>query len=249
MKKFLVILFSLVFVISSYAQEKVVEPSNNPIKKLKPADRIMVDVFIDLWQKLPATLSTGYLNRGANVYYMKDLPFGKSNFGFAAGLGISCHNLYSDSYIDREKLLDTTTGAFSYGKTSFFEIPQTNGTSAVSYKKNKMTVIYADIPIEFRYRTKNNGFKVGIGFKGGILVTSYTKYNGTEYWNSIITDNTVKVKNYKIPNAEKFRYGATLRIGWRWITAFGYYQLSNLFKKDLGPDMYPISVGVTISPL
>jgi hypothetical protein len=250
MKKLLIILFSVVLIINCNAQEKVADASTNAIKKLKPADRIMVDVFVDLWQGLPSTVSTTKnINRGANVYYMKDLPFGKSNFGFAAGVGISCHNLYSDSYIAREKLLDTATGTYSYGKTSFFEIPKTNGNSEVTYKNNKMTAIYADIPIEFRFRTKNNGFKVGLGFKGGILVTSYTKYNGTEYWNTLITDNKVKVKNYKVPNIEKFRYGATLRIGWRWVTAFAFYQISDLFKKDLGPEMYPISVGITISPL
>ena len=40
---------------------------------------------------------------------------------------------------------------------------------------------------------------------------------------------------------------ATARIGWGWVNVFATYSLTTLFKTDRGPELYPFSVGLTIS--
>ncbi len=85
-----------------------------------------------------------------------------------------------------------------------------------------------------------------MGFKFGFLVRGHTKYKGDDYIDG--TTQEVIIKKKKLAFMEKNRYGFTGRIGYKWLNLWGYYQLSTLFEKGKGPEMYPISVGITIIP-
>ncbi len=267
MKKFALILACFLAVTSVFGQKDADEKTNTnktkPLARLDQADRIMVDIFTDIWMNKPddSVMSITAINRGANAYFMRDIPIGKSNFSFAIGAGISCHNLYSNALPVRESVVDTSV-AFGYvftGKTIFQKLPETVGTTEVGYKNNKLTSIFIDIPVEFRFRTKNQGqkFKFALGFKAGYMLSSHVKYRGDDLgynyvgqsW-SLNSDETVKWKTYKVPNIETYRMGPTLRIGWGWVNISAYYSLTKLFKKNKSyTEMYPISVGLTITPL
>jgi hypothetical protein len=80
----------------------------------------------------------------------------------------------------------------------------------------------------------------------GFLIDSHTKYIGDDY----IFDGTdrIHVKFKDVRNIEKFRYGVTARFGWKFINLTGFYSLTGLFKKGKGPDLYPISVGISFMP-
>jgi hypothetical protein len=80
-------------------------------------------------------------------------------------------------------------------------------------------VVYADIPLEFRFRLKNNAFKFYLGGKFGVMLGNHTKYSGDNY-NEDYPTPTMKVKEYKIPNVSRVRYGITLRTGWKWIQVY-----------------------------
>ena len=43
-----------------------------------------------------------------------------------------------------------------------------------------------------------------------------------------------------------FRYGLTARVGLGFIRFYANYDLVPLFQKDRGPELYPVSVGITI---
>ena len=250
MKKIMFVALCLALSYSLSAQDKE-DKKKTTFGKLSQADRIVTDIFTDMWIMKGAaadSIDPKQINRGANVYIMKEFPFGTSNFSFATGLGISCHNLYSDA-TPINYTLDTNGNRVYGGSTVFTKIPSksTDGSQDIHYKNNKFTVVYADIPLEFRFRLKNNAFKFYLGGKIGLMLGNHTKYSGDNY-NEDSPTPTMKVKEYKIPNVNKVRYGITVRTGWKWIQAYGYLSLSDLFKKDKGPDMYPISVGLTISP-
>lgn len=251
MKKIMFVALCLVLSYSLSAQDKE-DLKKATYGKLKQADRFVVDVFTDMWMLKGAakdSIDPKQINRGANVGIMHEIPFGASNFSFAVGLSVGCHNLYSDATPMKNYTHDSL-GAKIYDRTTVFKkIPQfsTDGKQEINFKNNKFTVIYADIPLEFRFRLKNNAFKFYLGGKFGVMMGNHTKYNGDNY-NEAYPTPTIKEKEYKIANVNSVRYGLTVRTGWKWIQVYGYYSLSNLFKKDKGPDMYPISVGLTISP-
>ncbi len=191
------------------------------------------DFFSDIWQNVPESLELSTINRGVSLSGMYNYQFGKSNFSFAIGLGFTSHNMYTNSFV----VTDTTEG-----KTYFK--PINDSLSNIEYKKSKVSVSYLEIPVEFRLKTTKK-FRLALGFKLGYLIDKHYKYKGDDFQGG---EGEAIYKHNNIDYLEKYRYGPTFRIGYKFINLMAYYQISKLFKPDQGPDMYPISVGITIMP-
>jgi len=188
-----------------------------------------VDLFTDIWQNKPDDMYIRTINQGANVFAMYNFQLANGPSTFGVGLGISNHNLYSHSRIDNIK-----------GDTIVFTpIPDD-----LSYKRTKINLTYLDIPMELKIRFKNE-MKMGVGFKIGYLMNSKEKYVGDM---STAQPNRVTIKQKSISQLETYTYGFTLRFGYKSVNLFGYYQISQIFKRDRGPELYPISVGITLTP-
>lgn len=221
MKKLLLILFCFVTVHATYSQVVT--------EKTKRAFTFGVDVFADIWQDIPEGIEPKTINPGVNVFGSYNYMFGESNLSFSPGIGLGIHNLFSDSWL-------RVTNDSAY----FEPIPDT-----LSYKKSKMVNTYFDIPLELRYKSKGE-FRVAVGFKFGFLIKSHTKYKGHNFIEGTTDEVIIKVARYDF--VETTRYGFTGRIGYKWLNLWGYYQLSTLFQKSKGPEMYPISIGLTLIP-
>ena len=112
-----------------------------------------------------------------------------------------------------------------------------------NYKRSKINLVYLDFPAELRFRFDNK-WKLGIGFKLGIVIDSKTKYVG----DITAIGPRVHQKSKKISSLEKYTFGPTLRLGYKWFNVFAYYQPARVFQRDLGPEFYPLSVGITLAP-
>jgi hypothetical protein len=223
MKKLLIVLLSIV---SLHSFSQVV---NEETKRLFTFG---LDVFTDIWQDIPKTVDPKTINPGVNIFGTYNYMFGKSDVSFSPGLGIGVHNMFNSSFIH-------TNNDSSYFVPINIEQPD------ISYKKSKFVATYLDIPLEIRYKSKSQ-FRAAIGFKFGFLIMGHSKYKGDDYQEG--TTNLVIYKKKKIDYLETNRYGFTARIGYKWLNLYGYYQLSTLFQENKGPEMYPISVGITIIP-
>jgi hypothetical protein len=226
---FLVILFAGILI---QASGQVVNETAK--KKIS----VGVGLFTDIMVKFPAGVHPRTINQGVTIMGTYNIPFGKSNFGFAIGLEVTAHNIYGN-YI-----LNKTTDS-----TKFMRIPDT-----VSYKRSKMTLAYLEIPIEFRYKSKSK-VSVGIGFKAGFLVGSSTKYVGngninisSGYVPATNYNEKTKVKFWSIKDLESFTYGPTFRIGYKWFNVYGSYMLSSVFSKSKAEEVVPLSVGFILMP-
>ncbi len=238
MKKAVFSFIVALFCITSFAQE---EGESGSSTRLKKTDRVVLDVFYDMWQDVPDGLNFKSIQPGVAYTSFQDFPLGNSNFSFALGVGISVHNMHTDGLLT----VDTA------GNTEFMTIPATvtfgGQTKDISYKINKLTLTYIESPIEFRFRTKSvHPFKIYAGFKLGLLIQEHTKYVGDDFITG--SDNEIKFKEYKHQNFENLRYGPTIRIAYRWISLCGSYNMTPVFEKDKGPQMYPVSVGLSIMP-
>jgi hypothetical protein len=196
---------------------------------------IGLDVFTDIWQDTPppTELETGTINPGVNIFGTYNYMFGESNVSLSPGFGLGIHNMFNKSFIE-------TTD-----ESSEFVLITDSIDDSYSFKKSKLVVTYLDIPIELRYKSKG-GFRLAAGFKFGFLIHSHTKYKGDDFLGE--TNDLVKYKKGKIKFLETNRYGVIARIGYKWLNLWGYYQLSTLFEKGNGPEMYPISIGITLIP-
>lgn len=220
MKKTSIILFILVLSgIASVAQEK--QPGE--FRKFS----LGFDLYTDIWQKLPENVDASWLNRSVNFYGLFNNQMGESNFDFSYGLGMSVHNLYMDA-LPYDK----------WGYTEFINIPD-----SISYDKAKITMAYVDIPLEIRYRAKS-GFRAYFGFKFSVLVHQHSKFVGEDP--NVGYDVTIKRDDVRY--LELWQYTVYAKIGYKWLNLYGAYQLQPTFKKDEGPQMFPISVGLSIMP-
>ncbi len=222
MKKISLLILSLLFILPLIAQDKMDEDTR---KKFS----IGIDIFTDIYQDIPNDLDLKTINRGLNVFGMYNYQFGKSNISVAIGAGISSHNMYSGSMV-----------AHMNDSTFFTKIPD-----SISYKKSKLNLTFLDVPFEFRLKTKTK-FRMALGFKVGFLIGKHSKYKGDALDGG--NSGTIITKSTDIRNLETFRYGPTFRIGYKWINVFGYYQISKMFKPDQGPQIYPITVGISLMP-
>jgi hypothetical protein len=189
---------------------------------------IGVGLLTDIWMNQPTGMKTRTINQGVQLFGTYNTQFGKSNFSFAIGLGITIHNMYWNYRFQGDSLK--------------FQFVPLAGTS---YKRSKVTMPYFEVPIEFRLKTKSK-ISAGIGFKIGYMVYSHTKYVGSDYLYK--TNNTLKVSFKGVKNLENFAYGPTVRLGYKWFNLTGYYSLSSVFQKATGYDIYPISIGFVLMP-
>ena len=250
MKQIIVLLFLSLFSIGLFAQSDLNTKEDGGgtisrnLKKVDTRDRLILEFAHNNWAGQPDSLSTRWFNRGINMYFMYDVPLGNSDkVSIAPGIGFASTNVYHNSF-----LLSDTSGSY------FLKIPD-----SLDYKKgsNKLSQTFLDIPFELRFRTKPNNanktFKVAFGFRAGMRLDAHTKYVGDNFMpDNILLNNTaagedIKFKNKKVPNIRRFRYAATVRLGYGNFSIFGLYNFSTVFDTDKGPGMNAWSVGLTFN--
>ncbi len=193
----------------------------------------VIDVFNDVYINVPDSVDGRFFNGGMSFSGFFEHHFGSSNFSAAIGAGLGTHNFYSHSFVVTDS--NNVSGLRPISKL----YPGT------SHDKNKLSYTYIDFPIELRMRTKTD-FRAAVGFKFGVLIDSHSKYKGDDYIAGTDDDLFVKIKD--INNIENLRYGISARFGWRYINVMGFYSFTNLFEKNRGPEMYPISFGISLMP-
>lgn len=219
------IILSLVILVPlfSFSQEKNKVMSQSTVKRVS----VGADIYQDFWLNKPDDMDGRAINQGAGAYFTYSIPIGKSPLSFAIGAGVSWHNLYSNTRITNIKA-DTIV---------FTPIADT-----IDYKKSKIGVTYLDFPIEFRLKTNNN-IRASIGIKLSYVIDAKTKYKGDR-----LDGYQVIQKEKQVSNIDKFQFGPQVRIGYSWFHIVCYYSVTQLFEKDKGPDISPISLGITFMP-
>lgn len=185
------------------------------------------DIYTDIWQNQPDKMSTRTINQGANVYLQYNFLLNdKGSVSFGVGPGISSHNLYSNSKIQDVK-----------GDSILFK------PILLDYRRSKVNVVYFYIPMDIKFRFKNN-IKLSVGFNFGFTIDSKQKYYGNR-------EDGIRVmeKEKKIEHLDKYTYGPTIRFGWNIINIYAAYQINGIIEKGYGTDnLNPISVGITLTP-
>ena len=189
-------------------------------------DRFIFDFQTANFLETPDSLKINAYSPGMNAYIMYDYPFGQESiFSFGWGYGFSSFNVHHNGSFVEDSLKNTLFIPFE---------------STYSYKKNKLSVNYLEVPLELRIRTNGlRQFKLTLGGKVGYAVNIHTK----------IKDDRGKFKEYQVPNLEKLRYGVYGAIGVGRVMLYGFYGLSELFEENRGPKMVPMTLGLRFNLL
>lgn len=208
----------------------------------RSADHFMLQYGADSWQGRPDSVRTGGFSRHFNFYFMVDKPF-KTNPHFSVGLGAgigSSNMFFNNTKVDI--------------KANTAKLPFTNVDSTDHFKKNKLTTISLEIPVELRYYANpanpNKSWKAALGLKVGTMLKAYTKGKNLVNKNGAsLYGPSYIVKEYN----KKFLNGTSLaltgRIGYGIISLDAGYQLTSVLKDGTGPSMHRFSMGITISGL
>jgi len=225
MKKFIIVFTLFLAGFGAFAQIE----TESTLKKFS----VGYDLYTTIWMNMPEGFKTRTINQGANVFLMYNHAAANSKFSFAGGLGVSSENLYiKDAYIPNIKA----------DSIYFSNLPD-----GVNLKRSKLNVTYLDIPVEIRYVT-NNKMRFTLGMKFGFAIDSKTKMVGDAFDEDGTLGYGTKEKNKSVTQLESTRFGVQARVGYKWVHVYGYYSLNKVFKADKGPEMYPLSIGVTFMP-
>ncbi len=106
--------------------------------------------------------------------------------------------------------------------------------------KSKMTMWYLNVPllIEFQIPAGRKRVNLSMGVLGGLKLCSRTKM---KYTQSGSKSKEVARGDY---NLYPFRWATTVRAGYGFMHLYATYYPTSLFKKDLGPELYPLNVGL-----
>ncbi|MGB5006334.1 MAG: outer membrane beta-barrel protein [Ferruginibacter sp.] len=238
MKKLLLIVFALSTVFAAAAQEK---------KKMggfvtRTGDHLMLQLTNDHWIGAPDSIKSrmkGFA-RGANVYIMLDQRFKSSpKWSVAFGLGLGTSNMYfKNMTVDLKSKTNT--------------LPFRNVDSIDHFKKYKLTTAFLELPVELRYtfdpENESKSIKAAIGFKVGTVLNVHTKGK------TLLDKNGATINSYTAKETAKgyfngTRLAATARVGYGNFSIFASYQLNNILKDGVGPDMKLFQVGLNLSGL
>ena len=230
MKKVFFTLIALVISASGFAQ-LIANKTDNRVT-------FGLDLFHDFQLAPSDNWDPRGFNQGVSFALTYNFPLGESaKHTVSIGAGMSSHNYFSYSRI----MNPYTNGDFVYQ----------NYRDVENFKRYKVNPIYAEVPLELRFRIKD-AVKIGVGVKVGLNVGTKTRYVGPDGDDNILTDEsgaTINEKYLYINNVEGMAYSATLRVGGRWVSAFAAYQISPVFEVGHNaPTFHPLSVGVTFAP-
>jgi len=157
-----------------------------------------------------------------------NLPFGKP-LGLVTGMGFKWNNYHFDG--NNNVMKDPVSGVI---------IPS-YPPAGITYAKTKMNTFFLTVPLifEVQFGPKKKGF-FGVGVIGDLKLLSNTKIRYYE------GGSKQKIKEKSDFNLSPLRYHLTARLGYRFVKLFANYSMVPMFKKNMGPELYPVTIGLTL---
>jgi hypothetical protein len=175
-------------------------------------DQFYLNITYNTLQKVPDGLQQTKFSPGFSVGFLRDMPINASRtFAVAAGLGYSL-SVYNQNL-----------GIFESNNATTYEILNAEG---VSVSKDKLSLHYVDLPVEFRWRNAtpdNHRFwRVHFGVKLSYLVANQYK----------LVSTAGNLTNSNLNDLSKFHYGLYLSTGWNTWNIYAYYGFNPIFTSD-----------------
>ena len=246
MKKFL--LLAVAFSLTSFLYSQETPSKKKDWSKVRltnrPNDHFMLQYGITNWTNKPDSINTKGFSRSFNFYIMIDMPFKTDpRFSVAFGPGLGVDNMFF------EATNITTTNHLK--PLEFQNLKDTN-----HFDKYKLVNAFLELPVELRFahnpENSNKSWKVAVGAKVGVLVSTHTKGKRWVDKNGELIPGFSEKYVRKDKDKHFFngnRLVGMARIGYGNLSLFGTYQIGSLIKEGLGPQVRPYTIGLTLSGL
>jgi hypothetical protein len=212
----------LVFLMTVCVTAQNVETDFDAPDSLYREDQFYCNISYNILQNGPSGLRQNKFSTGLSGGFLRDMPLNKKRtFAIAAGLG------YSLSVYNQNMGIIDNNGVNTY---------QILDSDDITYSKDKLTLHFVDVPIEFRWRNStietHKFWRVYVGIKLSYLI--YDQYK------LISSQGNVHQKNNTDLN--DFHYGIYLSTGWNTWNIYAYYGLNPLFKSSAKIDGQAITM-------
>lgn len=211
--------------------DKSINLSHDP--SLELTDPKKVTQFMELDYSKSWVFSLNFYEHFFKIY--------QHHFGLVTGLGLE----YNNYELKHNVRLIQNGGGFVSNNLNAYNQNYTWGVvdSTFNFSKNRFKTFYINAPLMFEINTgdhKNKSFHLSAGAIVGYKFTTRMKYkykdNGDEQ----------KIKDDQNFNTNPFKVALTARVGYGWLNFFATYSLTPLFESGRGPELYPVSVGMTL---
>ena len=174
-------------------------------------DQFYINISYNILQKGPSGLRQNKFSTGLSGGFLRDMPLNqKRTLSVAAGIG------YTLAIYNQNLGIINTNGVNSYQILD----------SEITYSKDKLSMHFIDLPIEFRWRDStpesHKFWRLYMGLK-----LSYLFY---DQYKLVSSEGTNRQTNNKDLN--DFHYGVYLSTGWNTWNIYAYYGLNPLFKSS-----------------
>ena len=188
-------------------------PNSAEIDSLYREDQFYVNISYNFLRNKPRNVIQNSFSTGINLGFLRDFPINKlRTLAIAPGLGLSYNNYKQNLFIDKDN-----TGIFDYKIL----------TEADIFDKNKFSLYYADLPIEFRWRNStfesHKFYRTYLGFKISYLLYSQSRFVSSS--KSVTIDAN--------PDFNKILYSVYAAVGNNSVNVFVNYGLNSIFKQGM----------------
>lgn len=211
---FLVLVFCNLSVIAQNDSLKIEQPSRyqpdfTAVDSLYREDQFYASFTYNILTNIPRELAQNKFSVGVSGGFLRDIPLNKKrNAGIAIGAGYGLQN-YNYNLIVREN---------SAGREYTFI------DEDMYYEKNKLSLNYVEIPLEFRWRTSvpesHKFWRIYTGVKFSYLFYSRSKFTG-DGGKTLILNN---------PDLNKIRWSAYVSAGYNTWNFYACYGFTPIFK-------------------
>lgn len=210
MKKFLMIIFGLLYALPICAQD-VYYGSAGVIDSLYREDQIYLGLTFHVLSDLPGEVTQKGFSGGFHAGVIRDFPVNRRrNIAIGAGVGWSVNTYGQELFIGQD----------SGGNTIFRDL----NTLEREYDTNRFSTQLIEVPLEFRWRTStpesHRFWRVYTGLKFGYAY--FVKSNFKEDGNHVIQTD--------IPEFDRLRLGTIFTFGYNTFNFHVYYNLNPIFK-------------------
>jgi hypothetical protein len=177
------------------------------------------------------------------------IEFGSHHAGLMTGLGIE----FTSYHLENNKRL-------MYNRDSTWAVD----AEPLNFTKNKLRQIGLRVPLMLEFNTgraeivrktgkngegktwteeemtRKNNFHIAAGVIGSLYFDTMYKVKYEQ------DGETKKDRSGASYNLLPYRLAASVRLGWNSLNLFAEYSLTDLFKKDRGPELTPVNIGITL---
>ncbi len=217
---------------SAAKKEEKEQNERKRTKKFKP-HYAGIELGMNNFMNPDYTLHTGgFMNLNTtrswnwNINFLEyGIGLGTSYAGMVTGMGFEFSNYVFDNHNSIEEVDGNIVN----------KPPEPD--AGITKSKLSMTYLTAPLLLEFQIPAGKKRIHISGGVTGGLKLGSKTKIKYVDGGKQKVKDDF---------SLAPFRYGATVRIGYRAINLFATYYFSPLFGETADPEIYPFSVGLNL---